>query len=429
MREAVVWVTMHEVGHTLGLRHNFRGSTATPYEKLDDRAWIDQNGMYTSVMEYPTPNIALDRAKQGYYYTQGAGSGDLWVIRYGYTPSGKADLKEDRAFARAIANENTAPGHEYSTDDDTYPATSLDPRSNIYDLGNDPLRFAQDRTTYIAGMWKNPKFEERIVGNSGDFTALRRAMDTLLGQYGSALGLAVKYVGGQYHHRDHLGQPGARTPLQPVAAARQREALDFIAQNGFGRDGFGIPPTLVDYLAQDRWLHWGIPDAFNRRIDYDLNDKVLAVQVALINALTAPRLMTRLRQAETHGPEAFRLAELFDRMTRMTWGDVNVESPAALRALDGPSTRREVQRAYVDRLAALLVSPPPGAPDDARALARLNLQRIDARAARALGSEIALGDYARAHLLESRARIKRATEAGRQIPERPAGAPAPNATP
>jgi hypothetical protein len=72
------------------------------------------------------------------------------------------------------------------------------------------------------------------------------------------------------------------------------------------------------------------------------------------------------------------------------------------------------------------VSPPPGAPDDARALARLQLQRIDARAARTLAGETPLGDYTRAHLLESRARIQRAIEASRQIAERPAGA---NATP
>ena len=426
--EMLEHVTMHEVGHTLGLAHNFRSSTSTPAAKLHDAAWTREHGLTSSVMDYASPNLSRDRSKQGEYYGVTAGTCDIWNIRYGYEPSGAADLAGDYAYVKKIADQSAQPGHEFSDDSDTYPADALDPRTNIWDLGDDPLAFARERVTLVQGLWKNPQFDERILGPRGEYPSLRRAMDGLIGQYAIALGLAVKYVGGQYHHRDHLGQPGARTPLQPVAAARQREALDFVAQNGFNRDGFGIPPALVDYLAQDRWLHWGIPDAFNRRIDYDLNDKVLAVQVALINALTAPRLMTRLRQAETHGPDSFRLGELFDRLTRMTWGDVSAESPAALKALDGPSTRREVQRAYVDRLATLLVTPPPGTPDDARALARLQLQRIDTRASRALAGEVSLGDYARAHLLESRARIKRAMDAGRQIPERPAAAPGAQAT-
>ncbi len=100
-----------------------------------------------------------------------------------------------------------------------------------------------------------------------------------------------------------------------------------------------------------------------------------------------------------------------------------------MKALDGPSTRRELQRAYVDRLANMMVTPTPGTPDDARALARLQLQRIDAKCALALAAKAPLGDYTRAHLLESRARIKRAMDAGRDIPERAGPGPFGVATP
>src|SRR4029077_14458102 len=112
-------------------------------------------------------------------------------------------------------------------------------------------------------------------------------------------------------------------------------------------------------------------------LDYDLNDKVFAIQGALINGLTAPRLLARLREAETRSADAFRMSELFDKLTRITWGEVGGNAPAAMKALEGPRTRREVQRAYVDRMATMMVSPAPGTPDDARALARLQLQRID----------------------------------------------------
>ena len=425
LRQAIVWSTMHEVGHSLGLRHNFRGSTGTPFDKLNDKDWVTSHGMYTSVMEYPSPNIARDRAKQGLYYTPGAGTGDIWAIRYGYTPSTETDLDKDYAFARKIADENLAAGHEYSTDEDTYPATALDPRSNIWDLGDDPLAFAKDRTAYIGSLWRSPKFEDRILAEGGEFPTLKRAFDTLLGQYGLSLGLAVKYVGGQYNDRVHRGQPGAVDPFVPVPAARQREALEFLGQRAFAADAFSVSPELLNRLAPDRWSHWGMADAFGPaadRLDFDLGGRAIAIQTALVNALTAPRLMARLREAESRSPAAFKLADHMNAMTRILWGEVGggAATATAFKALEGPSTRRDVQRVYVDRLAAMVVGAAPGAPEDARALARLQLTRIDARCAKVLAAGVPLGDYTRAHLTETRARIKRALEAQREADAAPA---------
>jgi hypothetical protein len=101
-------------------------------------------------------------------------------------------------------------------------------------------------------------------------------------------------------------------------------------------------------------------------------------------------------------------------MTKGLWGEVATPAGAGFKALDGTSTRRDLQRAYVDRLAALMIDPPAGTPDDARALARLQLQRIDQRCSRVLTAGAPMGDYARAHLIETRARIKRSVEAGRE---------------
>ncbi len=422
--EMLIHVTLHEVGHTLGLAHNFRSSTATPWASLHDRAWTEKNGLTASVMDYATPNIATDRGAQGDYYGTTCGTYDLWAIRFGYAPSGATDLAADAAFARRIADESARPGHEFSDDSDTYPADALDPRTNIWDLGDDPMRFARDRVAYVSRLWKNPEFEKKLVGTDGTFPELRRGMDGLLGQYAIALGMAVKQVGGQYHHRDRPGQPGLRAPLQPVPAARQREALDFLATNAFAAGAFDLPGDVLNRLGPDRWLHWGMQGSFSpggMRLDYNLNEKVLAIQNALLNGLTHPRLLARLREAENRSADAFRMSELFDRLTRATWGEVGGGSAEAMKALEGPRTRRELQRAYVDRMATLLVSPPPGTPDDARALARLQLQRLDARAARVLAADAPVGDYTRGHLLESRARIKRALEANVNVADRPAG--------
>jgi hypothetical protein len=421
---------LHEVGHALGLTHNFAASTATPMDKLNDPAWSRDKGMMASVMDYATPNVSRDRAKQGDYYGSVAGTADLWMIRYGYTPSGQTDVDADHEFARKIAAESNAPGHVYVPDPDTYGPFALDPRSNIWDLGDDPLGFAKERAGWVSDIWNDEKFESRILGADGEYPVLRRAMDGLLEQYGIALGLAVKYVGGQYLSRTHRGQEGFVEPLRLVPAAKQREALDFIAQEGFAANAFDVSPKLLNRLAPDRWIHWGMADNFGMwtgpRLDYNLNDKALAIQTGVLGGLLQPFLLARLREAENRSPDAYRMSELFDRLTRATWGEVGGTGGAvAMRALEGPGTRRDLQRAYVDRLGQMVVCPAPGTPDDARALARLQLARIDARAARALATEGVVGDYTRAHLTETRARIKRTLEAGRQADAaaRPANPP------
>jgi hypothetical protein len=422
--KALLWSVMHEVGHSLGLTHNFRSSTSTPNDKLSDAAWTHQHGLVSSVMDYATPNIEADHAKQGEYYSTAVGDADVWNIRYGYTPTNAATADEDCAIVKKIADESMQPGHEYSADEDTYPADALDPRTNIWDLGDDPLLFAKQRSDYVESLWKNPKFEDRIVGPQGEYPVMRRAMDLLLFQYARALGLAVKYVGGQYMSRAHRGQPGAGDPLTPVPAARQREALDFLAQHAFAADAFTLPPSMLNHMSVDQWTHWGIANGFANatfRLDYNFNDRAFAIQNALLAGLVSPNLMARVREGESHSTEPFRLAELFDKLTKSLWGEVGGTSATGMKALEGPSTRRDLQRAYVDKLAALVVSPAPGTPDDARALARLQLTRIDQRISTAMAGKTTLGDYTRAHFLETRARIKRALEAQRETDTAPAG--------
>jgi hypothetical protein len=188
------------------------------------------------------------------------------------------------------------------------------------------------------------------------------------------------------------------------------------------------PSALLERLPPNRWSHWGMGPGgtFAGRQDYAWNDRVLAVQNILLNAVTAPALLARLREQETRSSDAYRMSEHFDKLTKSIWGEVGGATPAAIKSLDGPQTRRELQRAFVDRMATYVVEPPPGAPDDARALARLALTRVDARCARALAAGTPLGDNTRAHLLETRARIQRALDAGRETDNAPV-APRPGA--
>lgn len=418
--EALTQMVMHEIGHTLGLRHNFRSSTATPFDKLADSTWTGLHGVTGSVMDYVAPNIGADPRHQGDYYTRTVGDYDVWAIRYGYATSGTKDRDADYAFARHIADASLESGHEYSTDEDTYPATAPDPRSNPYDLGDDPLRYAQARLSLVAKLWQGGVLESKLVVEGAPLTPMRRAMDALLGQYASALGLAVKYVGGEYVTRVHRAQPGYVDPVRTVPAVSQRAALDLLARRAFAADAFAVSPALLNQLAPESWLHWGMGPALapsDGRAEYNWNDRVSAIQSDLVDALLAPTLLARLHESETRTPASMTLAELMNRMTAMLWTEVGgpLTSAPAFAALERATPRRETQLAYVDRLSSFVTGGVSMMPEDARSLARLQLQRIDARCALALLHGARLGDYTRGHLLETRARIRRALSAQRTI--------------
>src|SRR5205085_10357215 len=133
-------VTMHEVGHTLGLRHNFKASTMLSLKDLNNSEKTRQSGMLSSVMDYAPPNIVPKDYKQGDYYSTTIGPYDMWAIEYGYKPfSGGSE--GEVAELKKIAARGAEQGLAYATDEDTR-GIDPDPLTNRFDLGSDPLEFA-----------------------------------------------------------------------------------------------------------------------------------------------------------------------------------------------------------------------------------------------------------------------------------------------
>ena len=406
-------VTMHEVGHTLGLRHNFKSSTAVSRAHLSDKAWVGQNGLVGSIMDYDTPNVASNPSEQGYYFSPTIGTYDLWAIKFGYTPTSATSPDDDARMMDAIARESSQPENAYATDEDTYPAEALDPRCNIYDLGDNPLAFSKDRVAYISKLWKDPDFENKLMKDDDPYVALRRSMDTMLLQYTRGLSHARKYVGGQYASRAHKGDPGAPPPFAPVPAAEQREAMAFLADRAFSPTAFDVPQSVLSKIGKEQNFDWGNNLFAYGRQDYPFVTRVLQIQTAAMNGLLDPALLARLREQETRVNAPFRVQDLFGQLTNSIMSEVGVNGPARLAALDGPMPRRELQRAYVDRLADMVANPAPTAPDDAVALARLHLTRISDACQRDLTATGPKSDTVRAHLMELRARSRRALDAQR----------------
>ena len=418
--QSLVELTLHEVGHTLGLRHNFQSSVSVPADRLNDSEWVLKNGLTGSVMDYPTPYVEGNQpGAKRIYYTQGPGPYDVWAIRYGYTPTVAENSFDEKDFLNAIAKESSKPGHEYGTDEDTYPLFALDPRNNIYDLGNDPLAFGEERAEYLSTLWAKPDFESRILTEGDGYQTLRGAVGTLLFQYARSLSFGLKYVGGQTVSRAHYGDPNAPQPLSPVSASQQRRALSYLTEMAFAPDAIRCSPALLNRLVGTRNWEWET-NLYAERIDFPYYQMVLGVQMGVLTRLMEPARLVRVREAEGRQSDALTTSELFHELTGAIWGEFGVGSAtagarqnpaAAMEATAGPGTRRDLQRGYVDLLINWVVNPAYIGTDDARALARLHLTRIDEACGRALTSGSTRNDAVQAHLVETRARIKRAFDA------------------
>ena len=430
--QALKALIMHEIGHTLGLRHNFRGSAGITRSQLLDRDYTRAHGLGISVMDYSPPALSADPRKQGDYYANTIGSYDLWAIRYGYSElagetdpaSGKGSDGVAPAWTpdgevkalRSIAGEAADPAHLYGTDEDAgFGGLGLDPTVSRYDQTNDPLGWARDRVTLINGLFDS--LPSRMVAPGQGYARLRSAFTDLLTDRWYATLVTTKYLGGATTARDHRGDPSARPAIVTVPAAQQRQALAFVAEAGFGERAYRFSPELLSQLGPDRWRHWGSTPGADGRIDFPLHDWAMAQQGALLAQLLDPVVLSRIRDAElraTAGEPTVTIPELFSTLTGAIWAEVGY--PGADGKV-GPlrnvtSVRRDLQRMYLNSLIRMIVNPLPDTPEDARTLARATLLDLATQLDRAMVRRgIELDPYTRAHLADSRERINQALNA------------------
>ena len=143
-------IITHEVGHTLGLRHNFRGSTLLSPEEMNNPEITQTKGMTASVMDYIHPNIAPNGVKQGDYFPQQVGPYDEWVIEYGYTPSQASTTMGEKSFLAAIAGKSNQRELSYAPDEDL---SNSDPTVNPWDHSSNVLVYSHSQLANARRMW------------------------------------------------------------------------------------------------------------------------------------------------------------------------------------------------------------------------------------------------------------------------------------
>jgi hypothetical protein len=418
IRQALKEVTMHEVGHTLGLRHNFKASTLYNLEDLNNPEKTRDTGLAASVMDYMPANLAPGGKKQGDYYSQTIGPYDMWAIEYGYKPL-SGGTEGEVAELKKIAARSGQSGHVYLTDEDTR-GIDPDPLSNRFDLGNDSVAYATQRAEVIAQLW--PGLIERSTKDGEGYEKVRRAFNVLLGDYGQAMFFVARNVGGVYVSRSHKGDKDARDPFVVVDATKQREALALLESNVFGDKPFAFPPELYNHLAASRWNHWGTQTP--TRTDYPAHGIVLMWQERVLDQLLSSLTLTRLHDSELKtAPEtdAFTTAELLERLTAAIFSETESlgEGEFTTRKPAVSSLRRNLQRTYLKRLGNLALGY-TGAPEDCQTIAYAQLKSLQRRLGGVLlkqseGEKLKLDAYTRAHFEESSDRIQKILDARLQI--------------
>jgi Met-zincin/Domain of unknown function (DUF5117) len=417
IQQGLKHITMHEVGHTLGLRHNFKASKWRSAQDMNDAD--KANGcLSASVMDYSPVNIVPKGVKQGDYYNTTLGPYDYWAIEYGYKPLG-GSTNGDQSELKKIAARSGEPALAYATDEDVR-GIDPDPDTNLFDLGSDPLEYANTRLQLVKELI--PGLVERMTKEGDDYTQARRAFTVLMDQYGQGMFFVARYVGGLQTSRSHKGDKDGKPPVTLIDAKLQREALSLLEANVFSDKNFQFPPEMLNQLGWSNWDHWGVQPT--RRKDFGVHDFVIEWQDRILEQLLSSVTLKRMHDAELKAaPEAdvVTTAELIQKLTKGIFSEVEStkEGDYSNRKPAISSMRRNLQRSFLKDMSKLALGSSTITPEDCQTIAYAELANLQQRIKSLLDNQPVaskLDAYSRAHLQESAARIAKVLDARMQLP-------------
>jgi hypothetical protein len=336
-REALYYLALHEVGHTLGLNHNFRSSHLHNPVDIHLAELTEKTGLTGSVMDYPAVNIAPKGVAQGQFFTTRPGPYDTWAIQFGYSEALEDPIEEAKRL-EAIAGQSHRPELAFANDGDDMrdPGKAIDPRAMLFDLSSDPITYGVQRCELVREEMGRVLEDTAEPGRS--WQEVGQAYLTLQRETSSALNAIARYVGGVQVERALQGQAPGLHPFQPVAADLQRRALDALARHAFAADAFAAPAELFAHLQQQRRGF----DHGEATEDPKLHETFFRTQTGLLNHLLHPQTLQRIQDSGLYG----NTVPLDEVLGRLTTAIFNGDDPA----IPLSTMRQNVQLEYLARL-------------------------------------------------------------------------------
>lgn len=347
-------VTSHEIGHTLGLAHNYIAST---YER-------------GSVMDYPPPRVRLGPGGNidiSSAYARGPGDYDVWAIRWGY---GIFPGNEQDSLA-AIVREGLRKGFLFLSDADARPEYASDPRVNLWDDASTPIEFLKHQTDVrrvaIA------RFGERNIRVGEPIALLQERFVPVYLMHRFAINSVSKTIGGLQYANAVRGDAVQATT--PIPAAQQRRALAALVAE-LKPSELAIPDTVITLLGPRPFDYQPYVELFGSRTRpaFDELGAVRTLSQLIVDAVLQRERAARVVQASLHEKDALTLGEIIDALATPRWisGTPAAANPRSA-AID-----RVVQRSVADRL--LLLAADKDASPEVRALAEFKMKQLRDRA-------------------------------------------------
>ena len=318
-------LTLHEVGHTLGLRHNFRGSFKYSPAEIHNRE-LTGNTIMNSVMDYDPINVAPKGTKQGIFFSTEPGEYDKWAIKFGYTPG---LTNEDR---KTMLLDSINPDLNFGTDDEamSYPGNNIDPRTKRYDMSNDPIAYASD----IIEIVDNKILELPIIFADEDgFNNYTNAFFRFFRTKGRFLETVAQQIGGVYVNKISSVQSD-KTILEAVPYEKQKQAMKLLSEKVFSNGAMNYDPKILANLMYERDTR-----SSSGNNDPDFHALVLSSQRNILRNILHPEVMKRLVNSTLYGNE-YMPEEVLSDLNNAIF--VNGEEPDTFK--------RNLQSTYVDLL-------------------------------------------------------------------------------
>lgn len=335
MGRLVQFVSSHEVGHTLGLPHNFASSHAYPVEKLRDAAFTKAMGTAPSIMDYARFNYIAQPGDEGVSLMPNVGPYDKYAVAWGYRPIPDAATPEDElaTLDQWILEKQGDPVYRYGRQGNSY-----DPTAQSEDLGDNSMKASEYGIANLKRIMPNlMEWTAEPEKPYKDFDDLKEMYGQVITQFNRYMGHVKTNVGGVAEVYRAVGQD---LPVYThTAKETQKSAVAFLNKELF---------TTPEWMMQD--------DIFARTEDFGALERIRGVQANTLNSvLDMGRLGRVIENEALNGDEAYKITELFDDLRKGIWSEL----PAG-KTID--VHRRALQRAYIERMEYLMTSDGPDIP-------------------------------------------------------------------